>query len=93
MIDPNALTTTIPVIVGLTAMTLILRAIRGGDPVDLASTFPHPWELDWPRGVQEEEPTPWRLEHLRPGPDTVHTVAIPVAPPHPAGDETWDAAA
>ncbi len=21
-------------------------------------------DLDWPRGVQEEEPVPWHLEHL-----------------------------
>ena len=23
-------------------------------------------DLDWPRGVQEEEPVPWHLERLRP---------------------------
>jgi hypothetical protein len=93
MFDTDALTTTIVAVAALVAVTIILRAIRAGDPVDLGSMFAHPWELDWPRGVQEEEPTPWRLERLRPDADTVHTVAIPVAPPHPAGDETWDAAA
>jgi len=25
-------------------------------------------DLAWPRGVQEEEPAPWRLDRIHPGP-------------------------
>ena len=77
MFDPTTLTNLVFVAISLTAMAAILRAIGAGDPLDLGSMFAHPWEATWPRGVQEEEPRPWRLERLgvrddAPRPDRAH---------------------
>jgi hypothetical protein len=52
------------VLVGFLAWTAVLRAVSGGEPMDLGRTFGDPWELTWPRGVQEEELQPWRLDLL-----------------------------
>ena len=51
-------------VISIVAMLILVRAIGAGAPVDLGAIFPHAWELDWPRGVQEEEPQPWRVERL-----------------------------
>jgi hypothetical protein len=45
---------------------LLVRIFMVPDGVSLADLIPPPRELDWPRGVQEEDPVPWRVEHLTP---------------------------
>jgi hypothetical protein len=50
--------------VALIGWIVMLRVVTAGEPVDLADLFRNPAELPWPRGVQEEEPQPWRLELL-----------------------------
>lgn len=36
------------------------------DGTELADLFTRQDDLAWPRGVQEEDPRPWRLERLTP---------------------------
>jgi len=51
---------------------LIARLIAGSEPSDLAELVAARAELPWPRGVQEEDPQPWRFdapEIARPAPD------------------------
>ena len=64
MFDMTSLPILILLGVSLTFWAGILRTIRGGDATDVASAFGRPWELTWPRGVQEEELRPWRLDRL-----------------------------
>ena len=64
MFDLDALLSLSIVALGILAWAGIIRFIGGGDPVDLAALFGRPWELAWPRGVQEEEPAHWRLDRL-----------------------------
>jgi hypothetical protein len=52
----------------------IFRLVTGGEPVDLSALFANPSHLPWPRGVQEEEPTAWRLELLDRKPMAVRPV-------------------
>jgi hypothetical protein len=92
MFDPTTLTNVVFLAISIAAMAAILRGIGAGDPVDLASMFAHPWEAGWPRGVQEEEPQPWRLERL----GDAAAPAPPVALARSAAtscDDAWDAAA
>jgi len=68
------------VLAGFLAWTALLRAVSGGEPMDLGRTFGDPWELSWPRGVQEEELQPWRLDLLdrrQPGPTPLPRPASP----------------
>jgi hypothetical protein len=48
----------------IAAWFLVVRLIAGDQPVDLAALFGAATRMPWPRGVQEEEPQPWRLELL-----------------------------
>jgi hypothetical protein len=50
---------------------LLNRLVDGGDGPTLPDILRIPSDSPWPRGVQEEEPLPWRLELLdrRPAPD------------------------
>ena len=93
MFDPTTLTDLVFVAISLTAMAAILRAIAAGDPVDLGSMFAHPWEATWPRGVQEEEPRPWRLEHLGVRDDVPRPIGRPRAPASACDEDAWDTAA
>src|SRR5262249_21334843 len=40
----------------------ILRLLTGKEPVNLGAPFAFRAPEPWPRGVQEEEPAPWRLD-------------------------------
>jgi len=95
MFDTATLTAIAFPLIGLSAFVLLLRAIDSGDPVDLASMFAHPWELTWPRGVQEEEPQPWKLDRIgQRGPG--HGLAQVTPSATGDGDDSadaWDAAA
>jgi hypothetical protein len=42
----------------------IAWALAGRDGFTLAELFRLPSDPPWPRGVQEDEPAPWRLELL-----------------------------
>jgi len=64
MFDIDALTTALTILGAVAATLTLTWAIRAGEPADLGTFFGRPWELSWPRGVQEEEPQPWRLELL-----------------------------
>ena len=64
MFDIDALLALSIVILGILGWAAFLRLMGGSEPVDLGSVFRRPWELAWPRGVQEEEPAHWRLDHL-----------------------------
>lgn len=46
------------------APLVLVRVLARGEPVDLSRLFAIPAELPWPRGVQEEEPRPWRMDLL-----------------------------
>ena len=60
---------------GLIAIVTLLVAVGlafGPRHGDMESLFRSPTDLGWPRGVQEEEPAPWKTELLgrsRPAPD------------------------
>ena len=41
---------------------VFVRFLSRGEPLDLFRMFVAPAELPWPRGVQEEEPRPWRWD-------------------------------
>ena len=72
---PAQLITAGVVAVAFIAWTVLLRVITAGDPVDLGNMFSHPGALKWPRGVQEEDPQPWRLRPPRPSPRCPHAAA------------------
>jgi len=52
------------------ASVIVVRRLGGDQPVNLVMLFGDATHLPWPRGVQEEEPQPWRFELLdrRPAP-------------------------
>jgi hypothetical protein len=53
----------IAALASLVAAPLVLvRFLARGEPVDLSRLFAIPSELPWPRGVQEEDPRPWRVD-------------------------------
>ena len=64
MFDIDALTTAFTILAAVAATLLLTRVLGEGDPADVATLFGRPWELAWPRGVQEDEPEPWRLDRL-----------------------------
>jgi hypothetical protein len=43
----------------VTPAVVLVRLVRGGEKGSLASLFAAPDHNAWPRGVQEEEPSPW----------------------------------
>jgi hypothetical protein len=43
---------------------VLIRLLAGTDGPSLPVILGMPLDPPWPRGVQEEEPLPWRLEHL-----------------------------
>lgn len=45
---------------------LLIRIFAVPDGVSLDDVIPPLRELEWPRGVQEEEPVRWRVERIRP---------------------------
>jgi hypothetical protein len=52
-------------VAAVAALILGIRRLAGGEPIDLGALFTSPAAtLPWPRGVQEEEPRPWRVEIL-----------------------------
>ena len=56
----------LPGIVIIGALLVVVFADRrlGREPFDAAAFLPHPWELGWPRGVQEEDLEPFRVERI-----------------------------
>ena len=66
---------------------IVVRFLAGGDGVALADLFAASRELPWPRGVQEEEPVSWRVEHLSPGKRVVASATEP-SRQRPAGRST-----
>jgi len=69
MFDLDALLSLSIVVIGIAGWAAFLRLLTGREPIDLAAIFGHhAWDLAWPRGVQEEEPVPWRTDLAqRPG--------------------------
>ena len=51
-------------IVALAALIFLLVKLVAPDGVAIDDLFRRPTDMGWPHGVQEEEPTPWRLELL-----------------------------
>lgn len=43
---------------------LLTRLLAGNDGPSLPVILGVPLDPPWPRGVQEEEPVPWQLDHL-----------------------------
>ena len=64
MFDINVLTTAAVIVLGIATWVVLTRIMGDADPVELTAMFGTPWKLDWPRGVQEEEPFHWRLDRL-----------------------------
>ena len=58
------------------AMIIVVRRLSGDQPVDLAVLFGDAGHMPWPRGVQEEEPRPWRFELLDRRPATANPRAV-----------------
>lgn len=56
------LASTVPMIALVSIPVLLIRALG---PVDFSALFRAPSPDAWPRGVQEEEPRPWRLTVAR----------------------------
>jgi hypothetical protein len=46
------------------ASLIVVRRLAGDQPVNLAVLFGNAAQLPWPRGMQEEEPRPWRFDLL-----------------------------
>ena len=90
MFDIDAITTALLILAAIAAVLVLTWAIGAGDPTDLGLLFGRPWELAWPRGVQEEEPQPWRLDLLEP---RVACGAHPAAPDTSPGRAPEDRAA
>lgn len=85
----------LPGIVVIGALVAIVVADRrlGREPFDAAAFLPRPWELGWPRGVQEDDLEPFHVERLgrqasaperRPASDGVAR-GRPAASSHPIG--------
>jgi hypothetical protein len=49
-------------VAALIAAIVIVRRLSGDQPVNLVALFGDPLPLPWPRGVQEEDPQPWRFD-------------------------------
>jgi hypothetical protein len=74
------LSSAIPAIAFVVSL-VVVRRLAGGQPIDLAVLFGNAGHMPWPRGVQEEEPRPWRFELL----DRRRTAAGPNAATRVAG--------
>ncbi len=78
----------------IAAMVSAIRLIAGDEPVDLAALIGAAAPMPWPRGVQEEEPHPWRFELLDRRPKPVAPSVDPgcatglATHPAPAGQAT-----
>ena len=66
----SALSLVIPA-TALVAAIVVVRRLSGDQPIDLAVLFGNAAHMPWPRGVQEEEPRPWRFDLLDRRPATV----------------------
>jgi hypothetical protein len=53
----------IAVIGGFAIVAVLLAALNGGRPVDLAGLFPTSGRNDWPQGVQEDDLPRFRVDH------------------------------
>jgi hypothetical protein len=60
------LSTFLPIVLVIAIVVAIAIANRrsGREPFNAATLFSRPWELGWPRGVQEEEPVRFRVEFI-----------------------------
>ena len=65
MFDINVLTTAAVIVLGIATWVVLTRIMGDADPVELTAMFGTRWDLDWPRGVQEEEPFHWRLDRIQ----------------------------
>ena len=57
MFDIDAITTALLILAAIAAVLVLTWALGAGDPTDLGLLFGRPWELSWPRGVQERSPS------------------------------------
>jgi len=64
MFDIGTLTTAALIAIGIVTWAVLTRVLGDADPVELTAMFGRPWEPEWPRGVQEEEPFHWHLDAL-----------------------------
>ena len=48
----------------VTPVVVLARLLAGNDGPSLPAILGSPLDPPWPRGVQEEEPLPWRLDRL-----------------------------
>jgi hypothetical protein len=61
-------------------VVVLTRLVAGDDGPGLPAIPGSPLEAPWPRGVQEEEPLPWRLDRLsfdHPPPSPDRATAVP----------------
>ena len=91
MFDINTFTTLAAIALFVATWAVILRLTDDADAGDLARMFGTPWDPDWPRGVQEDEPFHWHLDHLRPA--GVDQAPTPLRIPHASDESAEDAAA
>jgi len=73
--DPSIFFPVILLIVIFLVVAIVDRR-SGGEPLDVAALFSRPWEMEWPRGVQEEEPARFRVELLGAAPPSVPSAPI-----------------
>lgn len=75
MIDFASLVAFIIVGAAIAGPFIFVRVLARGEPLDLFRMFAAPTELPWPRGVQEEEPQPWRWDarSSRPTPESARS--------------------
>ena len=52
----------------VTSAVVLVRLVQGGETGSLATLFVAPDHNAWPRGVQEEEPSPWAFSPAAPAP-------------------------
>jgi hypothetical protein len=63
------MTSLLSLVVLVAAPVILARLIGPGEEGGIVRLFTIPLDPPPPRGVQEEEPAPWRLEHLKPRQD------------------------
>jgi hypothetical protein len=74
MFDISALMSIAQIVIAIGGFIVLTRMLAGGEPGDIAHVFGAPWEPTWPRGVQEDDLLPWRVElvdRLNPRPHVV----------------------
>ncbi len=60
--DAVSVLTAALIVAGFPAIALVAGALLGSEGPGLEALFRQPWDMAWPRGMQEEEPIHYRLE-------------------------------